>query len=112
MEQRFPLRHAVSAHDDWADNAEQIDMLSAYEAAMAMRGNEPDVPVTYLLATPSNWGIGNPDYDNAMLPLQAVYVAAFPQGELIEVPSGHYMEHEAPEAVAEQLLALLERAGG
>ena len=110
LEQFYPADEQLT-HDDWTDNAEQIDMLSVYETTMAMRGNEPDIPVTYLLATPSNWQIGNPAYDDVVLQLQADYVAAFPQGELIEVPSGHYMEYEVPQVIAKQLMALLARIG-
>lgn len=110
LEQFYPADEQLT-HDDWTENAEQIDMLSVYETTMAMRGNEPDIPVTYLLATPSNWQIGNPAYDDVVLQLQADYVAAFPQGEVIEVPSDHYMEAAVPDEVAEQLLALIARIG-
>jgi pimeloyl-ACP methyl ester carboxylesterase len=111
LEQFYPAADQLT-HDQWMDNEEQIDQLAVYETTMAMRGNEPDIPVTYLLATPSNWEIGNPAYDDVVLQLQAEYVASFPRGEVIEVPSGHYMEHEAPEAVAEHLETLIARIGG
>lgn len=110
LEQFYPADEQLT-HDDWTDNAEHIDMLSVYETTMAMRGNEPNIPVTYLLAFPSNWQIGNPAYDDVVLELQADYVAAFPQGEVIEVPSGHYMEAEVPQVIAEQLLDLIARIG-
>ena len=70
-------------------------------------GNEPDIPVIYLLATPTNWQIGNAAYDDSVSHVQAGYVAAFTQGQIIEVELPHYMEAAVPEAIVEYLKAVM-----
>ena len=61
-----------------------------------MRGGEPDIPVTYLRATPETWTLGLPAYDAVILNTQEAYVASFPQGVFKEVESPHYMEASVP----------------
>lgn len=94
---------------DWSQSDENISQLIAYSEALAMRGNEPDIPVTYLRATPQTWTLGFADYDAAILETQEAYVDSFPQGLLIEVESDHYMESDVPEQIVTELDALIDR---
>ena len=45
---------------------EQVDQLTSYQQARALLGNEPDIPMTYLLAMPSGW-TGSPAYEAVVL---------------------------------------------
>lgn len=99
-------------HDEWQDGAEQLDQLSVYEATSAMRGNEPDIPVTYLLATPSGWPLGVPAYDDAIHQVMADYVASFSPGEVVEAPSSHWMENDVPAVIVDHLDALVATTSG
>jgi hypothetical protein len=45
---------------------EQVDQLTSYQQAHALLGNEPDIPMTYLLAMPSGW-TGPPAYEAVVL---------------------------------------------
>ena len=106
LESTYPLEERFT-HDEWNEGREKLDQLSVYEATMAMRGNEPAMPVTYLLATPSTWPAGIPAYDDVIHQAMADYVAAFSPGVIIEVPSEHWMENDVPDAIVEHLDVLV-----
>ncbi len=111
LETLFPPEERFT-HDEWKDGAEQLDQLSVYEATYAMRGNEPAIPVTYLLATPSTWPLGNPAYDEVIHQVIADYVARFSPGEIVEVPSDHWMENDVPDVIVDHLDALVAKTTG
>jgi pimeloyl-ACP methyl ester carboxylesterase len=108
LEALFPAEERLT-HHEWRDGEEGLDQLPVYAATYAMRGNEPAIPVTYLLATPSTWPLGNPAYDAAIHRAMADYVARFSPGEIVAVPSQHWMEADVPEAIVEHLDALIAR---
>ena len=111
LEHLFPPEERFT-HDEWMEGEEGLDQLSVYEATYAMRGNEPDIPVTYLLATPSTWPLGNPAYDEVIHQAMADYVARFSPGEIIEVPSEHWMENDVPDEIVAQLEVLVAKTAG
>jgi pimeloyl-ACP methyl ester carboxylesterase len=99
-------------HEEWQEGAEQLDQLAVYEATSAMRGNEPAIPVTYLLATPSGWPLGAPAYDEVIHQVMADYVASFSPGEIVELPSEHWMENDVPAVIVDQLDVLIAKTSG
>lgn len=106
LEAVFPPEERLT-HDEWKEGREQIDELSVYEVTNAIRSNEPAIPVTYLLATPSNSAYGVPAHDDVNHRAMADYVARFSPGEIVEVPSQYWMEANVPEAIAAHLDALV-----
>jgi pimeloyl-ACP methyl ester carboxylesterase len=101
LERYFPKDERWD-HSEWKELEEQVDQLTSYQQAHALLGNEPDIPMTYLLATPSGW-TGPPAYEAVVLDHIAKYVDRFSPGVLVEVKSPHYMEAAAPERIVQEL---------
>lgn len=111
LEHLFPPEERFT-HDEWMEGEEELDQLSVYEATYAMRGNEPAIPVTYLLATPSTWPLGNPAYDEVIHQVMADYVGRFSPGDIVEEPSEHWMEYDVPHTIVDHLDALVAKTAG
>lgn len=111
LERFFPADDNL-ATVDWSESEEKLDQYLVYEETMALRGGEPDIPVTYLRAVPETWTLGNPEYDAVVLDTQEAFVRSFPRGVLKEVESPHYMEEAVPERIIEELEAIIHQAEG
>ena len=86
---------------------ENLSHLSLYEAALAH--GMPQIPVTYLHATPSNKPtLGVPAYDDVILDVLREYVDGFGPGKWVDVKSPHYMEAAVPGVIADELRDLIE----
>jgi pimeloyl-ACP methyl ester carboxylesterase len=107
LERFFPTEDKLE-NVDWSESEEKLDQFAVYEETTALRGGEPDIPVTYLRATPPvTWTLGIPEYDAVVLDAQAEYVESFPRGVLKEVESPHYMEAAVPERIVDELDEIL-----
>ena len=106
LEHFFPEGDRLT-HEEWKKSPEQLDYLGLYESTAALRGNEPKIPVTYLLADPSTWTGVSPEYDAVIMETLNAYVASFSPGVIKTVRSEHWMEHGNAEAVAKELEALI-----
>jgi hypothetical protein len=89
-------------HTEWKTLEEQVDQLTSYQQAHALLGEEPAIPVTYLLARPSSW-TGPAGYEAVVEDYIATYVDRFSPGVLKDVQSPHYMEEAVPERVVQEL---------
>ena len=86
----------------------KIDQYDVYMYAQHA-GRAPDVPLTYLLATPISedaWG-GPPAWTEAVLDELPEYVEGFSPGFLEKVESPHYMEEAVPERIAKEVETLI-----
>jgi pimeloyl-ACP methyl ester carboxylesterase len=110
LERFFPVEDRLE-NVDWSESEEKLNQFLVYEETMAMRGNEPEIPVTYLRAIPETWTLGIADYDAVILDTQAAYVESFPDGVLKEAESPHYMEAAVPERIVEELESIFAQLG-
>lgn len=95
-------------HEEDRESNEKLDHFAVYEEAHAVEA--PDIPVTYLLATPSEWPtMGVPEWDAAILGTIRAYVDSYSAGEWVEVESPHYMERAVPDVIAEEIEKLMEK---
>ncbi len=108
LERYFPKEERWD-HTEWKELEEQVDQLTSYQQAHALLGNEPAIPMTYLLAMPSGW-TGPPAYEAVVLDHIARYVDRFSPGVLVEVESPHYMEAAVPERIAQELEKVIAKA--
>jgi pimeloyl-ACP methyl ester carboxylesterase len=108
LEKHFPPDERWD-HTEWKVLEEQVDQLTSYQQAHALLGQEPAIPVTYLLATPSGW-TGPPAYEAVVLDRIASYVDRFSPGVLVEVASPHYMETAVPDRIAQELEKVIDAA--
>ena len=98
------LKYADFSHDE-----EKIDHYDVNMYAQQVAGKEPDIPLTYLLATPISedvWG-GPPAWREAALDELPKYVESFSPGVLKKVESPHYMEEAIPERVVKEVETLI-----
>ncbi len=94
---------------DWSYAEEKIDQYDVNVYAQRHAGQVPDIPVTYLLATPDSgegWG-GPPAWTEAVLDELPEYVESFSPGVLKKVESPHYMEEAIPERIAKEVETLI-----
>jgi pimeloyl-ACP methyl ester carboxylesterase len=94
---------------DWSDTEEKIDQYDVNMYAQQVAGKEPDIPLTYLLATPISeeaWG-GPPAWREAALDELPKYVESFSPGVLKKVESPHYMEEAIPDRIAKEVEMLI-----
>jgi pimeloyl-ACP methyl ester carboxylesterase len=91
------------AHAQWKDGAERIDQLDVYQYANSVASRQPQIPMTYLLATPETWTEGPAAYKAAILPTMAKYVHSFSPGNIKPVRSPHWMENAVPDRIAAEL---------
>jgi pimeloyl-ACP methyl ester carboxylesterase len=93
---------------DWSYAEEKIDQYDVNVYAQQHAGQVPDIPVTYLLATPaSGEGWGAPAWTEAVLDELPEYVESFSPGVLKKVESPHYMEPVIPERIAKEVETLI-----
>ncbi|MDP9468457.1 MAG: hypothetical protein M3P32_06925, partial [Chloroflexota bacterium] len=73
--------------------------------ARAVLGSLPEVPVSYLRATqnPPRWPEG------ALEAALAEFISGLPGWLLVEVDSGHVIQEEQPQAVIDEVRAVLDR---
>jgi pimeloyl-ACP methyl ester carboxylesterase len=92
---------------DWSYAEEKIDQYDVNVYA-EQAGQVPDIPATYLLATP-NPGVeeGPPAWTEAALDELPKYVESFSPGVLKKVESPHYMEEAVPERIAKEVETLI-----
>jgi hypothetical protein len=79
-----------------------VDAEDRRGAGPGLLGREPAVPMTYLLARPSNW-TGPGGYEAVVEDYIARYVDRFSPGVLKDVQSPHYMEEAVPERDVQEL---------
>ncbi len=95
--------------EDWSSAEEKIDQYDVNKYAQRHAGQVPDIPLTYLLATPNpgeGWG-GPPAWTEAVLDELPEYVESFSPGVLKKVESPHYMEEAIPERIAKEVEMLI-----
>jgi pimeloyl-ACP methyl ester carboxylesterase len=95
--------------EDWSNAEEKIDQYDVNVYAQQHAGQVPDIPLTYLLATPNpgeGWG-GPPDWTEAVLEELPEYVEGFSPGVLKKVESPHYMEPMIPGRIAKEVETLI-----
>ena len=113
LEHFFPeedrLRHEEHGFFGWADNEEQMDEFAAYEDAYALIGKEPEIPMTFLVATPGELS-GPAGYVSAYPGAIATFASRYSPGVVKEVRSAHYMEGGVPDRIVEELLAIIAAA--
>ena len=94
---------------DFSHDEEKIDHYDVNMYAQQVAGKEPDIPLTYLLATPISedvWG-GPPAWREAALDELPKYVESFSPGVIKKVESPHYMEEAIPERVFKEVETLI-----
>ena len=94
---------------EWSSAEEKIDQYDVNLYAQKHAGQVPDIPVTYLLATPNpgeGWE-GPPAWTEAVLDELPEYVESFNPGVLKKVESPHYMEEAIPERIAKEVETLI-----
>jgi len=94
---------------DWSYAEEKIDQYDVNVYAQQHAGQVPDIPVTYLLATPDSgegWG-GPPAWTEAVLDELPEYVESFSPGVLKKVESPHDMSSMIPERIAKEVEMLI-----
>jgi pimeloyl-ACP methyl ester carboxylesterase len=106
LNQRFfsPERLAESAA--FVDgNPERVHYSAAAAEARAVLGSLPEVPVSYLRATqnPPRWPEG------ALDAALDEFISGLPGWLLVEVDSGHAIQEEQPQAVIDEVRAVLDR---
>lgn len=93
-------------------NPERMDVPASLAQARRLMPRVPDVPMTYLAARPVELPASWP----RKLMIAALdertqqFVAAFPQGRLVEVESPHYMEPAVPDRIVAEVNRVIERA--
>ena len=94
--------------EDWSNAEEKIDQYDVNMYAQQHAGQVPDIPLTYLLATPvaESWE-GPPAWTEAALDELPKYVDSFAPGVLKKVESPHYMEPVVPERIAKEVEMLI-----
>src|SRR5215211_3753284 len=94
---------------DWSYAEEKIDQYDVNVYAQQHAGQVPDIPVTYLLATPDpgEGAGGAPAWTEAVLDELPKYVESFSPGVLEKVRSPHYMEPAIPERIAKEVEMLI-----
>jgi pimeloyl-ACP methyl ester carboxylesterase len=104
------LRYIPTAHRElkpniWKQDPEQYDLLTTFRQALALQGNEPSVPVTYIgikrFDIPRSWPYKV--IHAAGRKNQRDFVARFSPGRLIIVDTPHYMEPVIPGRIAREV---------
>ncbi|CAN5862981.1 hypothetical protein BH18ACT11_BH18ACT11_29430 [soil metagenome] len=111
LEHYWPKEEKLK-YTDWSYAEENIDQYDVYMYAQQHAGQAPDIPLTYLLATPvseGGWG-GPPGWQEAALDELPKYVEGFSPGVLKKVSSPHYMEPMVPERIAKEVETLIASA--
>ena len=110
LEHLWPKEERLK-NDDWSVYEEKIDQPDVYKYAL-YAVKQPDIPVTFLLATPTSevWE-GPPAWEEAVVDKRAEYVEGFSPGVFKKVgrhiPSYTNMEQAAPEPIAREVEMLI-----
>ena len=117
LDQFYPPDDRFEAFDaeDESDTAERISHFKVLTAAQPTIGQEPAIPVTYLLSKSEGYGAestGIAEYDAQILDLLHAYVDRFSPGRYVEVDSPHFMEAAIPDQVVEELRGVIAAAVG
>jgi pimeloyl-ACP methyl ester carboxylesterase len=94
---------------EWSNAEEKIDQYDVNVYAQRHAGQEPDIHLTYLQATPNpgkGWG-GPPAWTEAVLDELPEYLENFSPGVLKKVKSPHYMEPMIPDRIAKEVEMLI-----
>ncbi len=106
LNQRFFSPERLAAGAVFVDgNPERVHYSAAAAEARAVLGSLPEVPVSYLRATqnPPRWPEG------ALEAALAEFISGLPRWLLVEVDSGHVIHEEQPQAVIDEVRAVLDR---
>jgi pimeloyl-ACP methyl ester carboxylesterase len=113
IDERFLPSEARMQPNDWKRNVEQLDQLTTYRQAHAMRWRKVDIPVTYIATTridlDPSWPVEK--MTTAIRAEQSAFVERFSAGRLLvmtDVP--HFMEQAIPEIVADEVKRLIGRS--
>lgn len=104
LESMFPQEdgYETFADHDQCCTPERLADFTTFQAAERHIGQEPDVPVVYLISSePRAPHVAG--YDSAFAELREAYIARFPRGELVAVDAPHFMEPAAPDAIEDAL---------
>jgi pimeloyl-ACP methyl ester carboxylesterase len=108
LEHLWPKEERLK-NDDWSVYEEKIDQPAVYKYAL-YAVKQPDIPVTFLLATPTSevWE-GPPAWEEAVVDKRAEYVEGFSPGVFKKVESSYVMNMErvVPERIAREVEMLI-----
>ena len=108
LEHLWPKEERLK-NDDWSVYEEKIDQPAVYKYAL-YAVKQPDIPVTFLLATPASevWE-GPPAWEKAVVDKRAEYVEGFSPGVFKKVESSYVlnMERVVPERIAREVEMLI-----
>ena len=110
LEHLWPKEERLK-NDDWSVYEEKIDQPAVYKYAL-YAVKQPDIPVTFLLETPTSeaWE-GPPAWEEAVVDKRVEYVEGFSPGVFKKVgrhiPSYTNMEQAAPEPIAREVDMLI-----
>jgi pimeloyl-ACP methyl ester carboxylesterase len=102
LEHYWPKEERLK-YQDWGAYEEKLDQYDVYKYALRVADKEPDIPVTYLQASPSTWE-GPPGWEAAMQDELDEYVEGFSPGTIKKVRISHYMVPGAPERIAKEVV--------
>jgi pimeloyl-ACP methyl ester carboxylesterase len=106
LEHYWPKEERLK-YEDWGTYEEKIDQYDVYMYALHA-GKAPEMPLTYLLATPLGEGWeGPPGWQEAVMDELDEYVESFSPGVIKKVRSPHYMEQAVPERIANEVDMLI-----
>ena len=108
LEHLWPKEERLK-NDDWSVYEEKIDQPAVYKYAL-YEVKQPDIPVTFLLETPTSeaWE-GPPAWEEAVVDKRAEYVEGFSPGVFKKVESSYVMNMErvVPERIAREVEMLI-----
>jgi len=116
LDHLFPPEERFEAFNDEDETSslERISHFKVLEAASQYIGKEPAIPVTYLASRQEPYDendYGLPEYDGAILDLQAAFVDRFTPGNLVWVDAPHFMEPAVSQEIADALRDVIRSAG-
>ena len=102
LEHYWPKEERLK-YEDWGAYEEKIDQYDVYKYARRVADKEPDIPVTYLQASPSTWE-GPPGWEAAMMDELEEYVEGFSPGTIKKVRGLNYVvvAEGVPERIAKE----------
>ena len=102
LEHYWPKEERLK-YQDWGAYEEKLDQYDVYKHALRVAGKEPDIPVSYLQASPPTWE-GPPEWEAAMQDELDEYVEGFSHGTIRKVRNLDYIVvPRAPERIAKEV---------
>src|SRR5829696_2344031 len=89
LEHYWPKEERLK-YEGWGAYEEKLDQYDGYKHALRVADKEPDIPVTYLQASPSTWE-GPPGWEAAMMEELDGYVGGFSPGTIRKVRNLDYI---------------------